>query len=137
MNLLITMLHSRAGLGSRLRFNMKPFFAILAAFVALASGRVCAAAADEEGVALAIIYDTSGSMKEMVRDQTGKPAPKYVIANRALIEIARQIQTFATNTASGSPRKVNAGLFVFSGMGAKEALKFGPFDAAALQEWAK
>ena len=40
--------------------------------------------AAEDGVALAIIYDTSGSMGEQVPDASGRNAPKYVIANRAL-----------------------------------------------------
>ena len=62
-------------------------------------------AADEDGVAVAILYDTSGSMKQTVRDKTGGSSPKYVIANRALVAIARQIQTFTTNAASGSPAR--------------------------------
>jgi len=133
------MLHCpRAGGRSRLRLTMKLIssWMVLAALVALAPVTLCVAAGEEEGVALAIIYDTSGSMKETVLDKNGAKTPKYLIANRALVEIARQIQTFATNTASGSPRKVNTGLFIFSGNGAKEALKFGPFDAAAIQQWA-
>src|SRR5262249_31481248 len=36
--------------------------------------------ASEEGVALAVIYDTSGSMKEPVPDASGGTSPKYVIA---------------------------------------------------------
>jgi hypothetical protein len=94
------------------------------------------AASDEEGVALAIIYDTSGSMKDPVRDTTGKSSPKYIIANRALLAITRQIQGFATNTAA-SPRKIDVGLFVFNNGGAREAVKFGPFDAQALQTFAR
>jgi hypothetical protein len=80
----------------------------------------------EEGVALAIIYDTSGSMKDPVRDQSGKPAPKYVIANRALIAIAKQVQAFATNNSGTTPRKIEAGVFVFDKNSAREAVKFGP-----------
>ena len=109
--------------------------AVLTALLALGLGGT-PAFAEEEGVALAIIYDTSGSMKELVHDKNGQPAPKYVIANRALIAITRQLQAFATNTASGAPRKIYAGLYIFSGIGAKEAVKFGPFDAAAIQQWA-
>ncbi len=110
-----------------------PSLAILTALAGLGIGFV-AQAAEEDGVALAIIYDTSGSMKESVRNQTGGTSPKYIIANRALIAVARQIQTFATNAAS--PRKVHAGLFVFQGEGAREAVKFGPFDASAFEQWA-
>jgi len=94
-------------------------------------------AAQEEGVALAIVYDTSGSMKEQVRDRNGKLSPKYVIANRALETIANRIQAFATNAATGGSRTIHAGLFVFDGTGAKQAVKFGPFDASTFQAWAQ
>jgi hypothetical protein len=114
-----------------------PSLAILAALVALGPTTLSLRAADEDGVAVAILYDTSGSMKDPVRNATGGSSPKYVIANRALIAIARQIQGFATNTATGSPRKIQAGLFIFSGDSAREAVKFGPFNAAALEDWAK
>ena len=95
------------------------------------------AAADEEGVAVAIIYDTSGSMNEPVKDQTGKPAPKYQIANRALTAIASRLQTFATNATAGAPRNIQAGLFTFRNGAAHVALPFGPFDAGALTNWAR
>jgi hypothetical protein len=90
----------------------------------------------EEGVALAIVYDTSGSMKDPVRDQTGKASPKYVIANRALINIAKQIQAFATNSPGATPRKIEAGVFIFDKNTAREAVKFGPFDSTAIENFA-
>jgi len=96
-----------------------------------------AIAIPEDGVALAIVYDTSGSMKDPVRDASGKLSPKYVIANRALDAIARRVQSFATNTSAGSPRRIEAGLYVFSGTGAKEVVRFSRFDAAAFQSWAR
>jgi hypothetical protein len=110
--------------------------AVMTALAALEQGTTCRAA-EEDGVALAIIYDTSGSMKEPVRDSTGKPAPKYVIANRALTSVARQIQAFAASTGSNVPRKVQVGLFVFSGDTARQAVNFGPFDEAALEGFAR
>jgi uncharacterized protein YegL len=94
-------------------------------------------AAGEEGVALAIIYDTSGSMHDSVGDGSGHSSPKYIIANRALEAVAKQIQAFASSTAGPAPRKVEAGLFVFSGDTAREAVKFGPFDAAVLEQFAR
>jgi hypothetical protein len=111
-------------------------FAVFTALMALQPCAPSFAASDEEGVALAIIYDTSGSMKDPVRDTTGRSSPKYIIANRALLAITRQIQTFATNTAGGS-RKIDVGLFVFQNGGAREAVKFGPFDPQALQNFAR
>src|SRR6266404_827475 len=94
-------------------------------------------AAQEDGLALAIVYDTSGSMKEQVRDRNGKLSPKYVIANRALEAISNRIQTFTTNAATGGSRTIHAGLFVFDGTGAKQAVKFGPFEASTFQRWAQ
>lgn len=118
------------------RTQMKnvPLVAVLFALAIAALASRSARA--EEGVALAIIYDTSGSMKDPVRDENGKPTPKYIIANRALIAIAKQIQVFATNTAGAPPRKIEAGIFVFNNNTAREALKFGPFDEKAIESWA-
>ena len=110
--------------------------AVMAALAVLEQGTTCRAA-EQEGVALAIIYDTSGSMHDTVRDSTGRAAPKYVIANRALVAVAKQIEAFANSTSGPAPRKVEAGLFVFSGDSAREAVKFGPFGAAALERFAR
>jgi hypothetical protein len=129
---------SQAGCSVWPRFDMKKIrlFA-LCTVLALGGGGPSAVAAENDGVALAIIYDTSGSMKEPVPDEAGKTSPKYVIANRALLAVTKQIQAFATNTASGTPRKVEAGLFVFQGQGARDAVKFGPFDPAAFRDFAE
>ena len=103
-----------------------PSLAVLAALGILGPGPARLIAAEGEGVALAIVYDTSGSMKDPVRD-----------ANGALTAIANQIQAFTTNSATGTPRKVEAGLFVFHGDTARQAVKFGPFDAARLKGFAR
>jgi von Willebrand factor type A domain len=94
-------------------------------------------AAEDDGVALAIVYDTSGSMRETVRSASGRPAPKYQIANRALIAVANQIEAFATNQAAGGVRTIHTGLYIFQADHPKEAVKFGPFDAGALASFAK
>ena len=110
---------------------------ILATLAALFASPTQSFAAQEDGLALTIVYDTSGSMKEQVRDRNGKRAPKYVIANRALEAISKRIQTFATNATTGGLRTIHAGLFVFDGTGAKQAVRFGPFDASTFQTWAQ
>ncbi len=118
---------------------MKPIrlFAFLATLVLLSSSHRVLSAADEDGVALGIVYDTSGSMKEQVRDGSGNMAAKYVIANRALQAIAKRMQAFAASASATGPRKVRAGLFVFEGNGARQAIPFGPFDPAAFDSWAR
>jgi hypothetical protein len=66
-----------------------------------------------EGVAIAIVLDTSGSMKGVVRDGKGGRSPKYEIGNRALKSVVGKIEKFATNAPN---RTVQAGLFTFSGV---------------------
>ena len=92
-------------------------------------------AADDDGVALGILYDTSGSMRDNVPNSHGSSSPKYVIANRALLAVVKQIQTYVTNGPAGAPRKVDVGLFTFSKDGAQEVVKLAPFDAGAIQNW--
>lgn len=128
----------RLAVGETFRLTMKIILslAVMTALVALEQGTSCRAA-QEEGVALAIIYDTSGSMQRTVRDANGRSSPKYVIANRALAAVAKQIQTFAGGGAGGAPRKVEAGLFVFQGNGARMAVPFGPFEAKSFEAFAR
>jgi uncharacterized protein YegL len=106
------------------------------ALVVLGQAAPRLAAAEEEGVALAIIYDTSGSMQDSVPDRNGGSAPKYVIASRALTAVADHIQAFVTNSSGGAPRKVSVGVFTFKNNSAREAVPFGPFDADAIKKWA-
>jgi hypothetical protein len=114
-----------------------PFLISFAASFMVASIAPCACAADNEGIALAIVYDTSGSMRDPVKDRSGHSSPKYVVANRALVAIAQQLQKSSTNS-SGAPRKIEVGLYTFApkGLGAKEVVPFGPFDASAITAWA-
>ena len=98
---------------------------------------VSTGAADDEGIAIAIVYDTSGSMRDQVRDETGRLSPKYVIANRALENVAARMQAFASQSTSGSSRNIQAGLFVFDHDQVKEAVKFGPFVADVFKRWAQ
>jgi hypothetical protein len=116
---------------------MNPAVVVWAALTLVGAGAFPGQAAAEEGVALAIVYDTSGSMSDSVRDASGRQAPKYRIANRALESIARQLQAFASKSAEGAPRKLQAGLFTFSGSGTRAVVPFGPFDAKAMIDWAR
>jgi hypothetical protein len=116
---------------------MIPSVAVGVTLAILALGAARSRAAVQEGVALAIVYDTSGSMKDTVRDGAGKMSPKYKIANRALENIAKQIQTFAEKPTGGAPRKLQAGLFTFDGGGTRPVVPFGPFNAKAIIEWAQ
>jgi len=130
-------LHSPAE--GRVRPAVRVLVSLLLLTAAALSPSASARAAESEGdgVALAIIYDTSGSMQDSVRDSSGKLAPKYVIANRALAAIADKLEAFATNSDGGTSHRIDAGLFIFEGSGAREVVKFGRLDASAMRDWAK
>jgi hypothetical protein len=115
--------------------RITPSVLALAFATLLGPGLLHVSAADEDGVALGILYDTSGSMRDPVPNSSGSSSPKYVIANRALTAIVKQIQTFTTNGTAGTPRKVDVGLFTFEREGAKPVVQLGPFDADAIQKW--
>src|SRR5215472_10885073 len=122
-------------------FLLRSSFSLITRLILLAglvaSAQTLGRAENEGGVALAIIYDTSGSMRENVKDENGKLSPKYVIANRALIDISKRIQSFITNTVDGSPRKVEAGLFIFEGDSAHQVFPVKPFDGKTIEDWAR
>jgi von Willebrand factor type A domain len=87
---------------------------------------------EENGVALAVVYDTSGSMRETVKDSEGKSSPKFEIANRALNALVDRLEKFRV----AQPGKtLRCGLVVFQGNDARAAIPFGNFDAAAWQKW--
>jgi VWA domain-containing protein len=109
---------------------------IVLAAVAIGLWPGFASAADQEGVALAIIYDTSGSMRDAVPGTSGRATPKYIIANRALIAVARQLQAFTTNTSGGEKRTLHTALFTFQGERPKEVIKLGVFDPEAFEKFA-
>jgi hypothetical protein len=116
--------------------QIKTLLAVLGIMVASAFQPARAAASGEEGIALAIVYDTSGSMREPVPAGPGKAAPKYVIANKALGAIVDRLSQYATNSPSGAPRKIEVGLYIFHDPGAVEAVPFGPFTSPEpLKDW--
>ena len=97
------------------------------ALLAAASGVI----AGENDLAVAIVYDTSGSMKDAVAGRGGVREPKYVVANRALAAIVDKLE----KVNADGPRKVQCGLFTFRDKGGRETVKLGPLDAPALRHW--
>lgn len=99
--------------------------------------KISATAFAAEGVALAIVYDTSGSMKEFVRDKTGKSTAKDVIGRRALDALVVQLRNFVTNAPAGTTRQIETSLIAFSAEGARVIVPLSPFDPAKAAEWSK
>lgn len=89
----------------------------------------------QEGVALVLLYDTSGSMRESVRDRSGKEAPKYIIANQALGKILDRLEAYAKSAPEGAPRKIDAGMVVFNKGNGYFAVPFSPFKPQVFRDW--
>ena len=109
---------------------MFTFAKLPASITALILGAGAAFSADSD-LAVAIVYDTSGSMKDAVPGREGVREPKYVIANRALATIVDKLE----KVNAAGPRKVQCGLFTFRDKGGQETVKLGPLDAPALRKW--
>lgn len=91
------------------------------------------ALAQHDEVALVLVYDTSGSMRDAVRAVAGRGAPKYTIGNRALLAVIDRLQKFSTK----SDQALTAGLVVFDDRSAREAVRLGKIDCGELRHWAK
>lgn len=86
-------------------------------------------------VALAIVYDTSGSMKSTIRTQTGGREAKHVIAKRAFGLVIDRLERF-TKRADGQPAKrLDLAIVVFEGNHPREALALRPLDVKATRGW--
>src|SRR4029453_15156432 len=98
----IGFLHGLLGVPESLSLKMKliQWIMVPTAVAFLSAGATPVSPAEGDGGATAICYDRPRKKKQPVNDETGKPTPKYLIANRALIAIANRIQTFATNSAA-------------------------------------
>jgi hypothetical protein len=95
-----------------------------------------AVAGTPEGVALAIVYDTSGSMLQQVPDADGNPTPKYIIASRALNAVLDRLQVVASGP-EGSRPPIQAGMVVFEHDHGKMAVPLRAFDPEPFRHWLK
>ena len=103
----------------------------MALFAALIGVR---AAEPSPGVALAIVYDTSGSMQQKVRDADGQMTPKNIIAAHALGAVLDRLQAVAS-APGASPATIQVGLVSFEGDHAGLAIKCAPFNPKPFREW--
>lgn len=92
-------------------------------------------AAPPADVALAVVYDTSGSMKSPIRAQDGRLTAKHVIAKRAFGLVIDRLERF-TQPAAGQPAKqLDLGIVTFDGVRPRMALPVGPFKADVTRAW--
>jgi Mg-chelatase subunit ChlD len=88
---------------------------------------------DSPALALVILYDGSGSMRDKVPNVRGEPTPKYQLANNAVMTIAQKAQDYCTNKHV----TIDAGLVYFTNAKVKVGIPLQSFDLNAFQNWAK
>ncbi len=86
----------------------------------------------QDGIAAAILMDTSGSMSDEVADVGGEKRPKIEIARRAAVDCLKQFEEFARKNPE---RRVLVGLYEFSSRehrpSCRRLVPIGPPAAAA------
>ncbi len=94
-----------------------------------------AGAPSQDGIAAAILLDTSGSMQDPVQGSDKKPKPKIRVAQDALLHVLRQFSAFARKHPE---KKLLVGIYDFSARtgqpSCRQVVKLGPPDLAAAQD---
>jgi hypothetical protein len=93
------------------------------------------AAQYRDGIAAAILIDTSGSMRDKVKDADGSTRPKIDIAQRAALNLVKQFDSYARQH---SDQTIFVGVYEFSERGrntppCREIIKLGPPDPASAE----
>lgn len=78
-----------------------------------------------KSIAVSIVYDGSGSMADKVPGSDQVPTPKYVIANKAVNSIVKQLLAYSQDKQVD----VQAGLVCFAGGQIKPAIPLAAMDA--------
>jgi hypothetical protein len=86
----------------------------------------------EDGIALAIVYDNSGSMSSSVENSDGVGEPKAAIAARAFVKVVGSLEKY-----SGTPgaKKIQTGVVTFGSAGASTAVPMGDFNPKSLYDF--
>lgn len=87
------------------------------------------ARATEDGIALAIVYDNSGSMGEDVKNSKGKNERKDLVARRAMIKVIETLKSYSER----SGKKIQVGIVKFDGV----AVEMQDFSYPSLMGFAK
>jgi hypothetical protein len=91
--------------------------------------------AREDGIAAAILLDTSGSMQEPVQGSDKKPKAKIKVAQDALFNVLQQFSNFGRRHPD---KKLLVGIYDFSARkgqpSCRQVVKLGPPDLAVAQD---
>lgn len=85
-------------------------------------------------IAVAVVFDTSGSMRQPLAKAAGGQEPKYLAAQRAFEAVITRLDAFTKGPAA---KPLAVGIYVFRGREAVVAEPLAPFDAARLRRWVR
>ncbi|MDO8540791.1 MAG: hypothetical protein Q7S40_10180 [Opitutaceae bacterium] len=91
-----------------------------------------AASSRPVGIALAIVFDTSGSMRRPPADPSAGQQAKIRIAQRSFLKVISQLESFA-RTPGALPLSVS--VHTFRGQVPQLDQPLAPFDALRLRQW--
>jgi hypothetical protein len=86
-----------------------------------------------DGIALAVVFDTSGSMKQPIAAKTaGGRDTKLRVAQRAFGLVIDRLEAFAKSPGA---KPLSVGVTIFKGQDALVVIPLAPFDARTLRLW--
>jgi uncharacterized protein YegL len=85
-----------------------------------------------DGVAVAIVFDTSGSMNDPVKSSKGGARPKIAIGREALAAVLRQLDAYIQQAAPGLTRRVDIALLAFDNGSVRTVSGMRPFTSKDL-----
>lgn len=91
------------------------------------------AVSSEDGIALVIVYDNSGSMSDNVLNEKGENESKMEIARRAFVKVVNSLKQYSENGG----KKVQVGVATFGFSSPVIGMEVADFDYEALIEYSK
>jgi hypothetical protein len=86
-------------------------------------------------VALAVVYDTSGSMRAPILSSGGRMESKHIVAQRAFGLVIDRLERFTALSEDGSAKRLDLSIVTFAGSRAQEAVPMTPLNVAATRRW--
>lgn len=86
-------------------------------------------------IALAVVYDTSGSMRGTIQTASGRLEPKHVVAKRAFGAVIERLERFTAPAADKPARELDLAIVVFDGNRPREAITMAPLYGDLVRRW--
>jgi Ca-activated chloride channel family protein len=101
-------------------------------FSSIAARAAANAQPTADGIAIAIVFDTSGSMTNRLAAKTGTAPTKIAVARRAFTSVIARLEAFTKGPAA---KPLTVGVYVFRGNDAAVGVPMSAFDPAKLRTW--